>query len=68
VTWRQGDVLSLHHIIIKYYLKLINFNLPNNERTPQDIQIIKLTPTEPVLTSKPDGDTNIPDPKIKIYN
>jgi hypothetical protein len=26
----------------------------------------KLTPTEPVLTSKPDGDTKIPDPKTAI--
>jgi len=27
---------------------------------------MKLTPIEPVRTSKPDGDTNIPDPKRKI--
>ena len=40
-------------------------NLPNKESRPQAIQIKKLTPTEPVLTSNPDGDTNIPDP-IKL--
>jgi hypothetical protein len=30
--------------------------------------MIKLTPTEPVLTSKPDGDTKIPDPKKGIVS
>lgn len=38
------------------------FNLPNNESNPHASHIPKLIPTEPVLTSKPDGDTNIPDP------
>lgn len=37
-------------------------HLPNNERNPQACHIRKLIPTEPVLTSKPDGDTKIPDP------
>lgn len=36
--------------------------LPSRESTPQASQIIKLTPTEPVRTSKPEGDTKIPDP------
>lgn len=36
--------------------------LPNNESKPQASHIIKLTPTEPVRTSRPEGDTNIPDP------
>lgn len=35
---------------------------PNSESKPQASQIMKLTPTEPVRTSKPEGDTNIPDP------
>lgn len=39
-------------------------NAPNNESNPQAIHIIKLTPMEPVRTSKPDGDTKIPDPII----
>lgn len=37
-------------------------HLPNKESNPQASHIQKLIPTEPVLTSKPDGDTNIPDP------
>lgn len=39
------------------------WHLPNNESNPQAIHIIKLTPMEPVRTSKPDGDTKIPDPR-----
>ena len=38
--------------------------LPNKESNPQASHIQKLIPTDPVLTSKPDGDTNIPDPKM----
>lgn len=40
-------------------------NLPSNDSRPQASHIQKLIPTEPVLTSKPDGDTNIPDPVNK---
>ena len=41
--------------------------LPNKESKPQASHIKKLTPTEPVRTSRPDGDTKIPDPKkLKI--
>lgn len=46
-------------------------NLPNKESNPQASHIQKLIPTDPVLTSKPDGDTNIPDPEnvsIEIEN
>lgn len=38
------------------------YYLPSNESNPQANHIPKLIPTEPVRTSKPDGDTNIPDP------
>jgi hypothetical protein len=42
-------------------------NSPSNERRPQAIQMMKLMPTDPVLTSNPLGDTKIPDPfLIKI--
>ena len=37
-------------------------NLPSNDNSPQAIQMTRLTPTEPVLMSKPLGETNIPDP------
>jgi hypothetical protein len=40
--------------------------LPSNERSPHAIQITKLMPTEPVLTSKPLGDTKIPEPKAWV--
>lgn len=42
-------------------------NLPSSESKPQASHIKKLTPTEPVRTSKPDGDTKIPDPKRKLH-
>lgn len=41
-------------------------NSPSNERRPQAIQMMKLMPTEPVLTSNPLGDTKIPDPNFFI--
>lgn len=44
-----------------------NWNLPNNESTPQASHIIKLTPTEPVRTRRPEGDTKIPDPINRGY-
>lgn len=47
--------------------QLASSNLPNKESSPQASHTQKLTPTEPVLTSNPDGDTNIPDP-IKTKN
>jgi len=37
-------------------------NSPNSETTPQANHTIKLIPTDPVRTSKPDGETNIPEP------
>lgn len=40
-------------------------NLPKSDSNPQASHIQKLIPTEPVRTSKPDGDTKIPDPKWK---
>jgi len=40
-------------------------NLPNKDKRPQASHTIKLTPTEPVRTSSPDGDTKIPDPVRK---
>ena len=33
------------------------------DRTPQAVQIIRLRPTEPVSSSTPFGDTNIPEPE-----
>lgn len=56
VAWGQNE---------KMKKKRKCFHLPNNERTPQACHIRKLIPTEPVLTSKPDGDTKIPDPAEK---
>lgn len=41
-----------------------HINLPNKERIPHAIQMMKLIPTEPVLTSKPLGETNIPEPVL----
>lgn len=38
------------------------FDLPNSDKNPQASHTQKLIPTEPVLISNPDGDTNIPDP------
>lgn len=37
-------------------------NLPSNDSSPHDIQMMKLMPTEPVRSSSPEGETNIPDP------
>ena len=45
-----------------------NRNLPNKERIPHAIQMMKLIPTEPVLTSKPLGETNIPEPDLLEKN
>lgn len=45
--------------------KCVGDNLPSSESKPQASHMIKLTPTEPVLTSRPEGDTNIPDPAIE---
>ena len=41
-------------------------NLPNMDKTPQAVQIIRLRPTEPVSSSTPFGDTNIPEPENDV--
>lgn len=41
----------------------VKMYLPNKDSRPHASHIPKLIPTEPVRTSNPDGDTNIPDPK-----
>lgn len=43
-------------------------SLPKSDRSPQASQIQKLIPTDPVLISNPDGDTNIPEPLSNKIN
>lgn len=37
--------------------------IPSRDNNPHAIHNTKLIPIEPVLTSKPDGETNIPEPE-----
>lgn len=58
---------------LKPLLKVENFKYistqysPNSEITPQENQMIKLSPMDPVLTSKPEGETNIPEPENENF-
>lgn len=42
--------------------KQITEHLPKRDNKPQDIHTTKLIPIEPVRSSRPEGETKIPDP------
>lgn len=60
---RSVTQIAPHLILHPTNAQTLNtFDLPNKESRPHASHIAKLIPTDPVRTSKPDGDTNIPDP------
>lgn len=65
IAWEYNVVWVSFSVSVWVCLFCLNIDLPISESTPQASHIIKLTPTEPVLASRPEGDTNIPDPTKK---